>query len=182
MTRAMAAGALVCALLLTSGCGGDSSSSSEKTPSPSPRSASASTTPTPSAPALPEAATKNTKAGAIAFVRHYVRLINHAQATGDVGALRTASAKKCVSCRDAMQSIEELYDSGGHLEGGDWRSGRALASRNASGWLVTVRVTYGKQTVHRPGEDPQDLPGGPHTLNFTVNLVDSKVVRWTRAS
>ena len=68
---------LVLPALTLAGCGG----SSGDDPSPSPT-VSTTTSASPTAPALPEAAMANTKAGAVAFARHYIELINYAQATG----------------------------------------------------------------------------------------------------
>jgi len=83
MRRFVVGAALV---LLVAGCGGDPKADPSPSTSPAP---SISSTPTPSPPTLPDAAKANTKAGAIAFVKYYVELVNHAQATGDVGKLQS---------------------------------------------------------------------------------------------
>src|SRR4051794_697515 len=99
-------------LLALAGCGGDPKA--DPSPSPSVPSASpVSTTPAP--PALPEAAKANTKAGAIAFVKYYVQLINHAQATGDVAALAAVEDPGCSSCASGRRLLKKIYESGGHI-------------------------------------------------------------------
>ncbi|HET9499371.1 MAG TPA: hypothetical protein VFO98_03835, partial [Marmoricola sp.] len=70
MRRVIGAGVLVGAVFATAACGGDPSSSPSPSPSVSPSPSPSSTAPTP--PPLPDAARKDTKAGAVAFVRHYV--------------------------------------------------------------------------------------------------------------
>ena len=79
LTTGLAAG-LVAAGLLLSGCGGDSP---EPKPLPKDSKSSPSASPSATPPEMPAAAKKKTKAGAIAFVRHYVELINYAGRSGE---------------------------------------------------------------------------------------------------
>lgn len=109
--------ALLIGLLTLAGCGGDPSA----TPSPD-ASTTASATPSPTAepaPEMPAAATKRTKAGAIAFVRHYITLSNRAVTTGEVAALRRLSTPECASCSNLMNETTALYAAGGSIRGGD---------------------------------------------------------------
>jgi hypothetical protein len=106
--------------------------SKSETTSTSPATPTSEPTPTeasgPSAPELPTTATKHTKAGAIAFVRFYLELLNYAAHTGDVRPLRQHSTSDCEACRDDAQTWSDLYSSGG------WAKGGVLA-------LKTVRAT-----------------------------------------
>ncbi len=85
---------LVAGVLLLGGCG-EESPKPKPLPKPS-ESPSASASPTP--PAMPAAAKNQSKAGAIAFARHYVDVINYAQSTGDLEALQAVEDKACKSC------------------------------------------------------------------------------------
>ena len=78
--------------LAVAGCGGDPKADPSPTPSTSPVSTS------PSAPGMPQAAKENTKAGAIAFARHLVVLVNYSQSTGDVSSLAAVAGEACESC------------------------------------------------------------------------------------
>ncbi len=71
----LAAGLVACSVLLA-GCGG--SPAPKPLPAPRPSSSPSPTTTPAAAPAMPEAAKAKTRAGAIAFARHYVELINYA--------------------------------------------------------------------------------------------------------
>ncbi|RYZ14550.1 MAG: hypothetical protein EOO70_07575 [Myxococcaceae bacterium] len=77
---------------------------------------------TPAAPELPDAATKPGAKGAEAFVRHYVRLINFAQRTGDTSALESASALQCESCSKGVKYVRDIYEAGGSISGGEMRT------------------------------------------------------------
>ena len=152
--------ALMAAGLLLTGCGGDSSEpksqpkDSKDSPSSSP-SATASETP---------AAAQKTKAGAIAFAKQYVGYINHAQATGgDTESLAGAETPECTSCAQNRKAIEDFYGPDAKIEGGDWVVGSfaTKADPAGGGWFVALAVTYGPQTVDRPGtqKDEKLKPG-----------------------
>jgi hypothetical protein len=176
----MAAGAALIALLLTSACGGDSSASPTPSPSRSPSPTATSTTPTP--PALPAAAKKNTKAGAIAFVRHYVEVLNYAQESGDVEAIRELSSTACETCKSVAGVISDLYERGGTVKGGERTVGRHVAQRGSGGWLVLLRVRSAPQRISIPGEETRELPGGSKSEEFLVTPDEDgwKVSRWSR--
>src|SRR5689334_5309504 len=97
------------------GCGGSPEPKSLPKKSPSP-SASRSVTP----PVMPDAAKETTKAGATAFVRHYVDVLNYATFTGDTEPAHSLDGGKCKSCERMLASIESIYSAGGHVEGGAW--------------------------------------------------------------
>jgi hypothetical protein len=177
-----AAGALA-ALLVLAGCGGDPKAD----PSPSPSTPSVSTTPSPTAPVMPAAASENTKAGAIAFVRYYIELINHAQATGDVAALAAVEEPGCKSCTQGREYIQGIYSAGGHIENGQLRVRVLSVLRNAAinGWTVDARLSFGPQTVIKPSATPtaQQLQGGsvPITVLISKQTDRWSVTEWTRA-
>lgn len=122
-TSIRAALAAMVLLLLASGCSdGD----------PSPRDPSSTWSPTgkmetptsaapdPVEPELPAAAKEATEAGARAFIEYYWELINYAQVTGDVKALKAVSGPNCDGCKAGIRGVRDLYTEGGHVEGGDY--------------------------------------------------------------
>lgn len=121
--RAALAASLV-ALALLAGCSDDDPSpgdpSATSTPTGTPETPTTSATAKPTEPALPDAATKATEAGARAFITYYWDLINYAQATGDVKALKRVSGPRCAGCTSGITAIQGHYNSGGQIEGGDY--------------------------------------------------------------
>ena len=77
-------------------------------------------TPTQVAPTLPEAATEDSEEGAVAFVKHYIALLNYASDTGDVERLREASDPKCVGCNSYIELYESTYANGGYFKAPGW--------------------------------------------------------------
>ncbi|WP_436700641.1 DUF6318 family protein [Nocardioides sp. BYT-33-1] len=71
-------------------------------------------------PELPEVAREASEEGARAFIAYYWELINYAQVTGDVKALKVASGPNCSGCHEGVQGVRALYKSGGRAEGGDY--------------------------------------------------------------
>lgn len=171
---------LSCAVALA-GCGGDPKAD----PSPAPSSPTTSASPTPTPPVMPGAAKANTKAGAVAFVKYYIELINHAQATGDTEALARVESDSCHSCKRARNSLDEIYASGGHLEGGEWTADiRSVTRRpDVDGWTALVLAQYAPQKIVKSG-GTTPLKGGKSLITFVVrrDAVSWNVLQWTRAS
>jgi hypothetical protein len=160
--------AAVLAGLLASGCGG--SPEPGQLPAPE-RSSTPSASATPAPPVMPKAAKAKTRAGAIAFARHYVQFINHAQATGDTRPLESVEAAGCASCAQSRRAIEQVYASGARVQGGDWSINGTTAIRNpaSSGWLLELAISFGPQTVDRPGtSNDQRLKGGRLPVNLQI--------------
>jgi hypothetical protein len=160
MRRAFAAAAL--ALCLSAGCSDDepgptpttsSSSSDGMTASGSPPTATI-TTPTP--PELPDAARAKTTAGAKAFVKYYVDVLNYGYRYQDESALRKISATACKICQSFRRNIHHLKQSGGRQIGGSWR---VLALDKVASdetgkeiLLATIHVARGKARLNK--DDP----------------------------
>jgi hypothetical protein len=158
-------------------------------PSPSPSSpATSPVSTTPPAPVMPEEAEADTKAGAIAFVKYYVELINRAQSNGSVDDLARTEDPACKSCASGRRYISKVYQAGGHIEGGDLKIDvvHSLPNGSINGWTIDARLTFGPQTVVRPSENPstQHLDGGQTPVTFLVSRSSSGwiVHEWTRAS
>src|SRR5436190_10373811 len=160
--------ALLC--LLLAGCGGNPE------PKPAPKaepssSPSASATP----PVLPAAAKPKTKAGADAFVRHYVSVLNYAGASGDTGPLRDLSLDTCVKCAALTNGIDRVYGAGGELNGGGW----TVVGTKAYGWrqghfFLDARINSApQQLVPKKGAAPQQFAGAKNRLRSFVLERDS---------
>jgi hypothetical protein len=175
---------VVAVLLMLTGCGGDPKAD----PSPSPSSPVTSpVSTTPSAPVMPAEAKAEGKAGAMAFVKYYVELINHAQATGDTSALAAAEMPKCHSCQTARNGVQAHYEAGGSIKGGDWRIEKSVAVPNPAvgGWNVDLSVSYGRQVVSYGTSQPDKVnPAGEMVLSVQVGRVDDawRVFEWVRGS
>jgi len=155
--------------VLLAGCGGN-----DPAPSPSPPPSPTASSTGRVAPPLPPAATAHTKAGAIAFVRHYIDLINYTQATGDTGPIRTLESRQCSSCRSANNYIQRLYERGGRITGGAARVEKtldALPNPESHGFTIDVLLTSGAQIVQDPGRQTQHLQGA--RLIATVQVAPS---------
>jgi len=72
---------------------------------------------------------KNTRAGAVAFVKHWVAVFSEAQQTGDVSEMRAISASNCVSCTNLARHVEAVYSVGGFYESQGWRVQRTTIGR-----------------------------------------------------
>ena len=93
-----------------------SSTPSGASPSPSP---TATSEPSPSAPVMPALARKKTPAGAKAFVRYYVEVLNNAYSTHQLRPLKRASGRACSVCALFIRNIETLARRGGKQVGGE---------------------------------------------------------------
>lgn len=169
--------ALVFAL---AGCGGDPVAD----PSPTP-STPVSTAPTVSpAPTMPAEALANTKAGAVAFVRHYIDLLNFAQVTGRTDELAKLEDPNCVSCTKVSTYLSQIYAGGGAVQGGRWVIQHISATRGPDDgtWVVEVLGKFEPSTVvPSSGATPRTTQGGPAPTTFYLRHTSQwTVTKWTR--
>lgn len=168
--------ASVAALALLGACSDDDPSpgdpSSTWTPTGKPETPTSDATEKPTEPALPEAATKATEDGARAFIAYYWDLINYAQVTGDVKALKRASGPTCDGCTRAVRAVEELYGSGGQADGGDYdlviERVRELSSDALYGMEAVIRVRNAEQRIVRDGEEEISQPKTSKFLTYLI--------------
>lgn len=170
------------ALLLT-GCGGSPAADPAPSATPSP---STTTPAVPTVPTLPQAAKQNTKAGALAFARHYIDLVNYAQATGDTKVLKAIEAPGCESCQSSRRYLDSIYSHGGRIVGGQTSiRGHAgvIANPETHGYEVDLIVQFNAQTVIRP-KGREHLKGRtlPISLHVAMGTAGWKLHDWTRGA
>jgi hypothetical protein len=123
MGTTLRAAAAAAVLLLVAGCSDDGPSPRDPTSTWSPTGkmeTPTSAAPDPVEPDLPAAAAEASEAGARAFIEYYWELVNYAQVTGDVKALKKVSGKTCEGCGKGIAVVEDLYSAGGRAEGGEY--------------------------------------------------------------
>lgn len=172
-TRLLAA---LAAAALVAGCGGEGPKPStlpSKSASPS---TSASPTPTATPPVLPAAAKAKSKAGAIAFARHFIELVNFATTAGDTQELRGNFISLCTKCEAFADTLDQTYSDGGGIRGGAWhaKTVRFYGIRNEVAFVDAV-VDFDAQTwTRKSGARPTNYPASRNNLK-AFNL------RWTKA-
>jgi hypothetical protein len=134
---------------------------------------------------MPDAAKADTKAGAVAFVKYYIELINHAQATGETSSLSAVEDPRCASCQKATAGVQAHYAAGGSIEGGEWRVEQLVPNRSSQlhGWVVDLKVAYSKQVVSfGDGRPDKTNSAGELILSIQVRRTDGEweVLEWTR--
>ena len=128
-----------------------------------------------------------TKAGAIAFGRHYAELVNHAQSTGNTNVLSAIETSDSETCKKSHASVERIYNAGGSIRGGDWSVEQIFATPNPAtkGWLVSAIVSFGPQTIVWPSPKKSErLTGGKLPINLQLKWAGSawKVAECTRGA
>lgn len=181
MVRTFAVGVVLLAVGVLSGCGGTTDAGPPPAPATTP---SASATPPP--PAMPDAARQHTKAGAVAFVRHYVDLINHAQATGETQALKAVEDPQCLSCRSVRSHLRALYARGGSITSGAWQVASAphvSPNPDIQGFTVEALIRTSAQIINDGSGHVKRVRGGSNILTFLVKRFGRswRVSQWSRA-
>ena len=128
-----------------------------------------SATPTQVAPTLPEAAKDDSEEGAVAFVKHYIELLNYAANTGDVKPLRDASDPNCEGCNSYIALFEETYANGGYFKDPGWQPLAQQSSSTNSKHDVWIEVNA-PENRYRPNRTAKEEFGaaGHYTLFFSV--------------
>lgn len=175
---------LVVVLGLIAGCSDDDpepkvadptdSSSAASTGSPTPDPSPSPTAPV--APTLPAEAQGTDAAAAEAFVRFYWETVNYAQATGDTESLRQLGDNSCSACTSGADGIEETFQGGGSILGGEVLVSRATArrvtSRVGAAFAVNVEASTRPQVVRAPDGSSQKFEGGESAFQFILRVLD----------
>ena len=112
--------------------GPTSSSTTDKTSTPTATGARAS---------IPEAATKNTDAGAAAFVQFYNQQLDRAYRTGDPSLVKGLGASGCAFCSSTAKRLTAMRDAGTRYDGSIFRAKYIGTGGARSESDVTVAVT-----------------------------------------
>jgi len=169
---ALATVGLLCGMTVTA-CSNDepaasptvsSSSPSPSTATPSqptePTESTEPTEPTPSAdptqPVLPDIAKERSRAGAKAFIEHYVSVLNTAYADTEPKLLHPYTPKGCSLCASFLQVLERVHKEGGSQTGGTWTPSRIdLATRESSDrWIFITTVDVAKGRSRGSSDSP----------------------------
>lgn len=162
---------VVVATLLVAGCSGDEPQAQPPRPSAPSTSPVTTRTPTPTPPALPPAARRNTKAGAVAFVYHFVDLLNYTSVSGETGTFSRTTQRSCHSCRNIKSAIDEIYAAGGSVKGGELtiRSYTQVPGQSVDAWRFVLKVHAEQQIVRRSaGDDAETIP--PSSSPLTIDI------------
>lgn len=135
-------------------------------PSPSP-SASESTSP---AVDEKEPWERKSKAGAVAFAKHWIDVFNEAQMSGDTSTFAASNTERCVSCRDLTEQLKEIYDDGGSLRSEGWRVIDLVPRPGSllSDTEVVLRIDRSPQRIVDGDGRVQRFPGGEATFSMGV--------------
>jgi hypothetical protein len=124
---------------------------------------STATSPAPVMPEMPAAARQKTTAGAKAFVRYYIDVLNYSHASQLTMLLRSLAANPCQVCEILSDAIDEMHRRGGFQHGGFWDvedvSALPTSKLQHQNLLVNIRVEPGdvkrfrRDTLHHVRED-----------------------------
>src|SRR5262249_26345330 len=117
---------------------------------------------------IPDAATKNTTAGAEAFAKYYFEtVVNGAYSTGNISTLVKYSSPQCIVCRATVGDIATAW-SRGKVQGGEVTTGAIKAESGGNATLTNVDLKYtttryvevdgsGKQVFASPAKNDLDV-------------------------
>jgi hypothetical protein len=174
MRAVLAVVACVAALLLTaSSCSDDPYGTlPPTTPATSPPSTTSPPTSNPTsppAPTLPALATQDSPAGAESFARFWLTALDYAYQTGNTKPLR--SLGNCRGCIALADSVDMVYNKGGHIDGGRIRVTAGKTVQLMPGKAALVRVDYSQAdgvTIFPDGR--QERVSGSTRLAFLFTL------------
>ncbi|WP_344048277.1 DUF6318 family protein [Nocardioides panacihumi] len=131
---------------------------------------------------MPDAAAAHTKAGAKAFMAYFWRVVNYAETTGDVKALKSTFVKGCGACEGGLAGIRAIYRNGGHVTGGQGTvvAGAVLLSYAGPFVLADLKVTLktSSQRVDYPGTVKDSVrPGAVVHDMFHLSATDGDAWR-----
>ena len=155
--------AVLAAVALLAGCSGD----------PKPKFSPTSSAPTSSSPSpdKPKPWEEKSKAGAVAFAKHWVDVFNTAQATGETRPLDEVSSPHCGSCANFIKITHQIYDGGGSLQSDGWAVRSVTPGPRATNadQVFSLAIRQSPQKVTYADGSTKTYTGG--TAVFTAALV-----------
>ncbi|HEY3014833.1 MAG TPA: DUF6318 family protein [Nocardioides sp.] len=167
--RRTAAALVVVPLFALASCGGDPHKPPPYTPSPTPTESTSPTPTGPVAPTLPTAAKQHTRAGAEAYVRYYVDVLNHATATVDPPTLAKVTSKDCQGCQNILGVLRDLDASDSVVKGGVWTIksfGIGCCPQPGSEHSFLVVIDRSRQVIVDGNGERKTYKGGEATFTF----------------
>lgn len=180
---------VVVPLLVLGGCSNDDPEpriAPPETTSPTDTGSPTSTPTGPVEPTMPAIAKQHSAAGAKAFVRYYLDIVNFAQASGDLATLKTLGDRGCGACSAGVRFLERTFSAQGVIRGGSVTLARATGGLlNTGDYQVRGDLVSERQVVDLPGSRKDRVyPGGTVTVQFIVSPVRHHwlVSYWDRAA
>lgn len=166
--------ALVLIGAMLAGCsGGEADEPADPLSSSTPSSSDATPADDPSSdvPELPDVAQENTLAGAEAFIRHYIELLNYASHTGDTDALEAVSDQDCAGCSHYADLYKETYSRGGFYKKGEWVTQKQVFSqRLEDGTVRLIAIVDTKKLIYRKDASSSAKTYGSEQYSFTCDV------------
>ncbi|MDQ3166144.1 MAG: DUF6318 family protein [Actinomycetota bacterium] len=119
-------------------------------------------------PVLPAGAEADSRAGAEAFVRYYIELLNYAGATGDTSSF-LAAADACESCINLADNFQRTYARGGYYRTKGWRVQALFATAAGRGYTAVAQVAEAPIRWREAADAPlKHLPAGKVSLRLRL--------------
>lgn len=130
-------------------------------------------TPEVTAPALPELAEDDSPAGAEAFARHYIEVLNYSALTGDTALLEELSADDCSGCIKYIELYKSTYENGGYFKNSDWSVEDTEVWQLAGGYDVALDISTREGTSRASDVDEVTIdPPFEENIILFVSLGD----------
>lgn len=133
------------------------------TPEPSPEPSSS---PAPTLRPVPPEAMELSEAGALAFLEWWVDMYNYVEATGETELVFQHSEPGCTFCRNFVDRVDPVYQSGGRIERNRMTEFTDVSSEGLveDYVVVTVTLTGGAGTTY--GSNGEIIRESPATTPF----------------
>jgi hypothetical protein len=109
-------------------------------------------------------------AGAEAFAEYYWQMVNYAQSSADLAPLRTLGTATCKPCRNLIRLLQQVFDDGGAIKGGDYTATALSAKPGHDGdhpaYTVTLMLTAESGTVEYP-RTTRDRPAAKSRIQMS---------------
>lgn len=126
-------------------------------------------------PVLDPAALEYSPEGAELAARHFLALTEYAWATGDTLAMRAFFTDDCTPCKSMADRVDELYASGGWMDGTEYQVQEVVRAEEVPG----IPETFGVQLlVHQPesteysGRNVRQIDSSDLDIAFFVHWID----------
>lgn len=151
-----------------------STSAAQTTPTGAPTSAP---TDNPQPPELPARAEEKSPAGAKAFVKYYIDVLNNAWLIESSEAIRQSAGAGCKVCTQLAELVDAVSRRGGYQHGGQWRPVSTFAvptQPDRKPIIITdIKIARGKW-LRSSGGQPQLIEAQSVTYDFQLAWEESR--------